>query len=90
MSTRNPIVGKLMACYWPHGEPKVVVVLGVSPGEECLVRTANSSEMTGSRLEYLREFDLDEFSRAHNEYWRDEYDRRSRRCALLAKENYED
>lgn len=84
MNTRESIVGKLMACYWPNAEPKVVVVLGVSPADECLVQIANSTTMTGALIEYLREFDRDDFDRAHNAYWRDEYARRSERYALLA------
>ena len=89
MSARNQMVGKLMACYLPHEEPKVVIVLGVSHGGECLVKTANKLLLTGSRIECLREFDCDEFERAYNEYWRDEYARRSSYYATLAREKAE-
>lgn len=80
------MIGQLKACYWPNSQPRVVVVLAVSPAEECLVQIANSTTVTGAWLEYLREFDREEFERAHNVYWRDEYARRSERYGRLASE----
>ena len=83
------IVGKLMACYGPHKEPRIVVVLGVSSGDECLVRIANANTTTGARLEYLREFNMAEFYIADSEYWRDEYAIRSSQCAKRVAEYQE-
>lgn len=80
------MIGQLKACYWPNAEPKVVVVLAVSPAEECLVQIVNGSVLTGAHLEHLREFDRAEFERARNAWWRDEYARRSERCGRFASE----